>query len=291
MLLAYMLSQQLPITVDSEDPQGQTPLQWACYQGDQLSVSLLLKAGADPNKSSQAGLTSVHWAVVKGSVGCIARVVEGGGDALKKDHSDMTPLDLARKQRSIQAWIKAMDSVGRDIDGKPKKSRLSDSQTKVAIFLTPFIGAFLILKTLEILPWHTGLLLSGAEAFGMNHVVTKVLLDGKPNLAGTKPGDALQKSPYLMAVLASSIFWVAQDWLTVIVSSELPECLGCPFTDLRLHKDTTSFAYTNLLFAASALLSAYNLFRAVTLDPGYVVKPTSDIEVREVGHPSFATSP
>ena len=218
MLLAYLLSQQLPFTVDSEDSAGQSALQWACYQGDQISVSLLLKAGADPNKADSAGLTSVHWAVVRGSVGCISKVVDAGGDCLKKNNSDMNPVDLARRQHSITAWQRAMDCSGREMDGRLKKRTLSDRQTRIAIFALPLVCSYLMLKTLETLPWHTGLVLAAAESFGMHHVITKVLLDAKPALGGTSGSDALQKSPYLVALLSSSIFWVGYDWLAVLVT-------------------------------------------------------------------------
>jgi hypothetical protein len=224
MLIAYLLSQQLPLSIDSEDSAGQTALQWACYQGDQYSVTLLIKAGADPNKADSSGLTAVHWAAVKGSVNCIAKVVEAGGDCLKKNNADMNPVDLARRQHSITAWTRAMETIGREADGRERKKTLNDKQTKIAIFAMPFITSFLIIKTLEILPWHTGLLLSAAEAFGMHHVVTKVLLDAKPSLGGTKGADAMQKSPYLVAILSMSIFWAGYDWLFTIVESESHLC-------------------------------------------------------------------
>lgn len=280
MLLAYLLSQQLPITIDSEDAAGQTGLQWACFQGDAISVSLLLKAGADPNKSDAAGLTSVHWAVVKGSVGCIAKVVEAGGDCLKKNNAELNPVDLARQQHSMPAWTKAMESIGRESDGKPKRKPLNDRQTKWAIFALPLLTSFMILKTLETLPWHTGCVLSTAEAYGMHHVITKVLLDGKASMGGTKGGDAIQKSPYLVAMLSSSIFWVGYVWMSTLVSRM------CNTFDrehaLTIVLDTIDYAYTNLIFAAGCILCAYNLFRAVTLDPGFILKPASDVEIREV---------
>lgn len=220
MLIAYLLSQQLPIAIDAEDSAGQTALQWACYQGDQISVSLLLKAGADVNKADTSGLTAVHWAAVKGSVGCIAKVVDAGGDCLKKNNADMNPVDLARRQHSIPAWTRAMETIGREADGRFKRKTLNDKQTKIAIFVLPLVTSFLVIKTLEILPWHTGLLLSGAEVFGLHHIITKVLLDAKPSMGGTKGGDAMQKSPYLIAILATSIFWVGYNWLTIMVESK-----------------------------------------------------------------------
>ena len=297
MLLAYLLSQQLPLTIDNEDSAGQTALQWACYQGDQLSVTLLLKAGADPNKSDSSGLTAVHWAAVRGSVGCISKVVDAGGDCLKKDNSDMNPVDLARRQHSLPALQRAMESSGREIDGRRKKRTLSDRQTKIAIFVLPLLCSYLILQTLQILPWHTGMILAAAESFGMHHIITKVLLDAKPALGGTPGNDALQKSPYLVALLSSSIFWVGYDWLFKLVTStcgrhsfSLPT--GIYWPDLfQLSRNHCIFICQYSIFAASALLCAYNLFRAVTLDPGYIAKPASEVEVREVSLPCPSLGP
>ncbi|OBZ74694.1 Palmitoyltransferase AKR1 [Grifola frondosa] len=45
--------------------QGHTALMWAAYQGDALSVDLLLKHGASPNTRDESGLTPLHWAVRK----------------------------------------------------------------------------------------------------------------------------------------------------------------------------------------------------------------------------------
>src|SRR5579859_2598869 len=62
MLILYLLHQPL-ITPDLVDPQDHTPIMWAAYQGDALSVDVFLRWGADVKKD-QAGLTALHWAVV-----------------------------------------------------------------------------------------------------------------------------------------------------------------------------------------------------------------------------------
>lgn len=49
------------------DTQGHTPLMWAAYQGDALSVDALIRHGAGINKFDQAGLTPLHWATVRGA--------------------------------------------------------------------------------------------------------------------------------------------------------------------------------------------------------------------------------
>jgi palmitoyltransferase ZDHHC13/17 len=65
MLIVYLLHQPL-ITPDASDPQGHTPIMWAAFQGDALSVDVLLRFGADVKRADQAGLTALHWAVVRG---------------------------------------------------------------------------------------------------------------------------------------------------------------------------------------------------------------------------------
>jgi palmitoyltransferase len=65
MPLLYLLHQ--PVGVDSRDAQGHTALMWAAYQGDALSVDLLLRHGASPTVQDDAGLTPLHWAVVRGN--------------------------------------------------------------------------------------------------------------------------------------------------------------------------------------------------------------------------------
>ena len=65
MLILYLLNQPL-ITPDLTDPQDHTPIMWAAYQGDALSVDVFLRWGADVKKKDSAGLTALHWAVVRG---------------------------------------------------------------------------------------------------------------------------------------------------------------------------------------------------------------------------------
>jgi palmitoyltransferase ZDHHC13/17 len=67
MLILYLLHQPL-ITPDLIDPQDHTPMMWAAFQGDALSVDVLLRWGADVKKHDKAGLTSLHWAVVRGTL-------------------------------------------------------------------------------------------------------------------------------------------------------------------------------------------------------------------------------
>ena len=65
MLILYLLHQP-QIAPDLTDPQDHTPMMWAAYQGDALSVDVLLRWGADVKKRDTAGLSVLHWAIVRG---------------------------------------------------------------------------------------------------------------------------------------------------------------------------------------------------------------------------------
>ena len=66
MLILYLLHQP-NITPDLLDPQDHTPIMWAAYQGDALSVDVFLRWGTDVKKRDSLGLTALHWAVVRGT--------------------------------------------------------------------------------------------------------------------------------------------------------------------------------------------------------------------------------
>lgn len=58
------------------------------------------------------------------------------------------------------------------------------------------------------MPWFTGIPLAAAEFFGMHHISTRVLLNHKNYT------ENVTASPYFAGIIAASIFWVAEAWLT-----------------------------------------------------------------------------
>lgn len=212
-LLAYILFTSQPIAVDSADTEGHTSLHWACYQGDAISVDLLLRAGADPRRADHAGLTPLHWAAVKGNAACIKRLIEAGADVSTREKQGKTARDMATELKSLAAFKRGLLEADHDEDGRPQARTLSARNTIIAILLLPTLAFFLILNTLNILPWWSGLLLAFGEFFGMHHVISKVLL----NIKGPHNADRLTKSPYLCSIIVASIVWVSYVWLTRFV--------------------------------------------------------------------------
>lgn len=139
MPLLYILHQ--PIHVDSRDTQGHTALMWAAYQGDALSVDLLLKHGANTKLKDDSGLTPLHWAVVRGNRVCIRRLLEQGAEIGAKDGEGRTARDMAVELKSLGAWKRALEEGGFNEDGSKKKKPLSEVCFFVYLPSAPIINS------------------------------------------------------------------------------------------------------------------------------------------------------
>lgn len=137
MPLVYILQQPSMCAgggIDSQDAQGHTALMWAAYQGDAISVDLLLQHGADVHKRDSAGLTPMHWAVVKGNRLCIRRLMESGSDLWAKEAGGKTPRDMALELKSIGAFKKALADIGFEEDGRRKSKPLNEVSCSAFLF-------------------------------------------------------------------------------------------------------------------------------------------------------------
>ncbi|KAJ7574094.1 ankyrin [Mycena floridula] len=255
MPLLYLLQQ--PVGVDSRDAQGHTSLMWAAYQGDALSVDLLLKHQADPNSVDEMGLTPLHWAVVRANRTIIRKLVEAGGDLNTKDNDGRTPREMAVELKALGAWKRALEEGGMNEFGVSRQRPLGDRATRVAIFSVPTVFLGCIFATLAVLPWYSGLVVAGGLFFGMHHIVTRVLLNK------SRYTDSVNTTPYFAGIIFGSVLWVVYCW----ASRLMPH---------------TPHAPTHLAFALVTGLCVYNFFRAVTLDPGTCPKPSSPAELRTI---------
>lgn len=220
LLLAYMLFTHQPVAVDSTDTEGHTALHWACYQGDAISVNLLLRAGADCRKPDAAGLTPLHWAAVKGNSPCIKRLMEAGAEVGAREKLGKTAKEMATELKSLTAYQRGLEEAGFDQTGRRSIGAFSPRVTIIGIFIVPTFFFFLILNTLSFLPWWSGLLLSAAEFFAMHHVVAKFLLN-----VTDQNSDRLTKSPYLCSIICASIFWVLYIYFTRFIFRSSPPSL------------------------------------------------------------------
>ncbi|CAE6460940.1 unnamed protein product [Rhizoctonia solani] len=258
MAVLYMLQHLEKVPVDSPDSAGHTALMWAAYQGDALSVDLLLKHGAKVSAVDAVGLTPLHWSVVRGNRMCIRRLVESGADLNARSQDGKTARDMAVELKSIGAWRKALEEGGFEEDGRKSAKPLNERNTKLAVLLTPTAFLYLIFKTIDMLPWYSGIPLAMAEFFGMHHIISRVLLNHQSY------SEPLTGSPYFAGIILGSLVWVTWGWATILVHA-LPD-----------------HSLAHLLYFVSASLCAYNFFRSITLDPGTCPRPGSAGEMKAI---------
>ncbi|KAI6142395.1 hypothetical protein BKA82DRAFT_4192141 [Pisolithus tinctorius] len=182
MPLLYHLHQ--PVCIDSCDMQGHTPLRWAAYQGDALSIDLLLK-------QDNVSLSLLRWAV-----GC-------------------TPRDMAVELKSFGTWKRSMEEGGMNEFSVKKAKPLSERNTCIAIFVLPVLFLYIIFTTLSILLWYTGMVLAMAEFFALHHIVTCVLLNKDSYV------ETVNRSPYFVGIITGLMTWVGYVWLTRLPPNHL----------------------------------------------------------------------
>lgn len=97
---------------------------WAAYQGDALSVDLLIRHGASVNTTDNAGMTPLHWAAVKGNKVSIMHLVEAGASLDAKEESGKTPRDMAEELKGLLPFQKGLEEAGWSIDGVKMEGKL-----------------------------------------------------------------------------------------------------------------------------------------------------------------------
>jgi ankyrin repeat protein len=85
---------------------------WAAYQGDAISVDLLLRHGASTSTTDNAGMTPLHWAAVKGSKACIQHLAAAGADLAVKEDAGKTPKDMAEELKGLVPFTRALEEAG-----------------------------------------------------------------------------------------------------------------------------------------------------------------------------------
>ena len=123
--LLYILCQP-DIAVDARDNMGLTPLHWAAQQGDDVSVEVLLKFGANPNIVDRCGLTALHWATCGGNGSCISQLLEAGADVRAMDRDNLKAEEMADKYNNREAWNAAVGELGFKADGTRVRRPLSE---------------------------------------------------------------------------------------------------------------------------------------------------------------------
>lgn len=215
MLVAYVLFFIVArglLDINTQDPNGRTALLWASYQGDSLTVALLLKFGANINLQDAGGFTALHWGVVKGQLHVIKYLIRAGGDFFQKTNDQKDCFTIANELNTTFPLKKALRSCGFNDTGYPTFKLFSEPfHAKFTTFIIPllFIGfAGNMFCVSHILIWFIVLLIIG---FALNEFFQRLVI---PSFIGpTDVNDPLidynvSRSPLMAGIFFGSLFWV-----------------------------------------------------------------------------------
>lgn len=115
------LAQESPKQLNIPDIKGQTPLMLMAEKGDTELVTIMLKAGADPEIQSSNGMTALHSAIKSGVDSCVDILLD---HPCKRDNltdDGQSPLHTA-------SWTANLHAVRRLLHPSPKLARQRNSQ-------------------------------------------------------------------------------------------------------------------------------------------------------------------
>ncbi|QLQ81563.1 hypothetical protein HG537_0F03240 [Torulaspora globosa] len=261
-VLFFVVSKGI-IDVDCEDPNGRTPLLWAAYQGDSLTVEALLRFGAYPKVPDSGGFTSLHWGTLKGQPHVLMYLIQKGADFFQKTNDGKDCFAIAQEMNTTYALNEALNHCGFDSQGYPKKKLFEKSyHAKLVTFFTPWIflsivfGLFTHIHPLLALP--VTLILAIATNKALNKfVLTSYEVDGVAQLT-------LLKTPLYAGVFSGSVFLAAVVWMRKIL----------PWTLLEEF-------WANMIFAMLLLAITYHFIKLLQADPGSIPAETDYDSVRE----------
>lgn len=249
------------IYIDEPDSIQCTPLHWASYQGDILTVNALLKYGADVNKTDQTQMTPLHWAFIRGYKSVLAALLEAGSDIFHKNDKGKDSFGVSEDMNCLKTWLQVLREANRDPKNnwQPRNHILPAKAAKVVTFLTPYVLLPIVFK---ICNFSNGLAIPeiffSGILFGAGTLATKLFL-----LPIYLPKDtSVLKSPFLAGLFSGTAFWCILVWFFVI----LPAVFFKRFI-------------ASLVVAASATIFSYTFFKAMFINPGYVPVPTDTDQV------------
>lgn len=202
------------IDVDCRDLQNRTPLIWAAYQGDPLTVSILLKFGANVKLVDDSGFTALHWGVVKGQVQVLKHLIkEGQADFFAKTMDGKNCFDIANELNKQSSLHNSLLYSGFDENGYRIKSYLkNDLHAKTIMFFAPLIVmipifvSFQFLNPLFVLLF--GAVISLLLKIGLHKfVLPTLIINNKSPYKVT-----FSKSPLVAGIFFNSLIIVSALW-------------------------------------------------------------------------------
>ncbi|CCD26259.1 palmitoyltransferase AKR1 NDAI_0H00850 [Naumovozyma dairenensis CBS 421] len=261
-VLFFIVSKNI-LDVDCQDPHGRTPLLWAAYQGDSLSVAILLKFGASTKITDEGGFTPLHWATVKGQPHVLKYLIRDGADFFKKTNDGKDCFTIAKEMNTEYSLRDSLRTCGFDINGFPiKKYFKTSDHAKMVTFFAPLV----LLSTIFLLWSHIHPLFALIVSLLLGLVTIKAL---KKFVLPSYDDDTIFHKSILKSPFVSGIFFGSVVLLTVVWFFHI-----LPWT---IEEGESHVLMAIILFAVFYIFS-----KLLISDPGCIPPETNHDNIRNI---------
>ncbi|EDO16779.1 hypothetical protein Kpol_526p32 [Vanderwaltozyma polyspora DSM 70294] len=238
------------IDVNCTDPNGRTPLLWAAYQGDSLSVNSLLKFNASTKLTDSSGFTPLHWGVVKGQPHVLKYLIADGADFFQKTNDGKDCFTIAQEMNTVYSLKEALNHCGFNDQGFPIKRYIKKSlHAKLVTFFTPWIALGFVFAFFAYVNPLIAILVTALMSLAIAKAL-RVFALPYYTIKGAQ-ANTLLKSPLLAGIFAASVFWLSINWLFTVM----------PYTIAK-------HSFGNFVMLSIIISLSYLFVNLVRSDPG-----------------------
>lgn len=238
--------------IDTIDQSGRTALHWAAYQGDFLTVDVLLSAGANVNLVDADGFTALHWGLVSNSKSVVSSLVNHKCNINAVTKEGKSPWQVASDMKCSGMWYSVLSQDGRiPATGNRKSNLMPATWAKITAFFLPYFSLPLAISIFTIqIPIVIKIFLLLFVVLAQQLILKKFVLPcyrrGKTNLL---------KSSFFAGVFTATVFICLTIWVFLLLPYTLP--------------DENIWNFVVLLSATGVVVF---FFKAMLMDPGYIPK-------------------
>lgn len=258
-LIAYILLKCVigdkTIYIDDPDLIDCTPLHWAAYRGDILSVNILLQYGSDVTKVDRNLMTPLHWAFITGNKHVLAALEDAGSDIFTKNDSGKDSFAIAEDMDCVDTWLKVLEEADRNPKRNwEKRTHPVPAKTwKIVTFLAPYVvlpAIFLICS------FSDGFVIPKLFLSVLIVLSSMVVLQRFVYPEYMPKNTSSFQTPLLSGIFSGTAFWCIMTFFLAI----LPRVI--------FHRFRASTMLTGVI-----VVLTYCFYKTMTINPGYVPIP------------------
>lgn len=248
--------------LDIADPTGRTALHWAAYQGDFLTVDVLLNAGAKVDLLDTDRFTPLHWGLVNGSKAVVTSLVKAKSNVKLKTGNGRSTWDIASDMKCSSMWTSVLKETNKNPQtGEKIVMIMSSESASFAAFVLPFLtvpmGIYMMTSSIHILLRVINtLIIFISNQLVLKHVIIACLNKGKVNVL---------KTPFFAGVFSATAYWCIMTWLLKMLIPTFKEKF-----------------LVNTIFFFSAIVVVICFTKAMNMDPGYIPTDKEPSSVKAV---------